>query len=153
MTAAEIAANSHWWWLIAGLVLLSAEMLIPGVYLVWIGLAALMTGLLAFVLPIPAELASFAALSVGATYLGRGWYRNRPVISSDPLLNDRSAQLIGQIVTVVEAIDGGRGRVKVGDGIWSARGAPATMGEQVRVIGYEGQLLIVGPANETVPGL
>lgn len=142
MTPEEIAANSHWWWLIGGFVLLSAEMLVPGVYLVWLGVAALLTGLLAFVLPLPAELASFAALSVGATLLGRGWYRNRPVVSSDPLLNDRGAQLIGQVVTVVEAAEGGRLRVKVGDGVWTARGT-AKAGEQVRIIGSDGQTLIV----------
>lgn len=144
MTPEDFATNSHWCWLIGGLVLLSAEMLIPGVYLVWIGLAALITGLLAFALPVPAELASFAALSVGATLLGRGWYRGRPVVSSDPLLNDRAAQLIGRVVTVVEPIDTGRGRVRVGDGIWSARGtSEAAAGEQVRIIGHDGQLLIV----------
>ncbi|HZF41813.1 MAG TPA: NfeD family protein [Sphingomonadaceae bacterium] len=146
MTPEDIAANSHWWWLIGGLVLLSAEMLVPGVYLVWLGVAALLTGVLAFVLPLPAELASFAALSVGATLVGRGWYRNRPVVTSDPLLNDRAAQLIGTVVTVVEAANDGRLRVKVGDGIWSARGQSAA-GEQVRIIGYEGQTLIVEPLS------
>lgn len=143
MTAAEIAENSHWCWLIGGLVLLSAEMLIPGVYLVWVGLAALITGILAFVLPIPAELATFAVTTVAATYLGRGWYRNRPVVSSDPLLNDRAAQLIGRVVKVIEPVDAGCGRVTVGDGIWSARGEPAAVGTSVRIIGYEGQYLIV----------
>jgi len=143
VTLSDLAANSPLWWMVAGLALLSAELLIPGVYLVWVGLAALVTGLLAFILPIPAELASFALLSVAATYLGRGWYRNRPVVSSDPLLNDRAARLIGEVVTVVEPIDSGRGRVAVGDGMWSARGEPAPTGTQVRVIGYDGQLLIV----------
>lgn len=145
MSGEEIAANSHWLWLVGGLVLLSAEMIAPGVYLLWIGLAALLTGLLAFALPLPAELGAFALLSVAATYLGRGWYRSHPVTSSDPLLNDRSARLIGEIVTVVEAVDDGRGRVTVGDGIWSARGGPAEPGARVRIIGADGQCLIVEP--------
>ena len=143
MSFEEILANSHWWWVTGGLALLAAEMLVPGVFLVWVGVAALITGLLAFVLPVPAELASFAVLSVAATYLGRRWYRDHPVVTSDPLLNDRSAQLIGTVVTVVEAVDAGRGRVKVGDGVWSARGPSAVEGAQVRVIGYDGQQLIV----------
>lgn len=143
MSPDALASNSHWLWLVGGLVLLSAEMLAPGVYLLWIGLAALLTGLLAFFLPIPAELGAFAILSVAATYLGRGWYRGHPVTSSDPLLNDRSARLIGEIVTVIEAVDGGQGRVKVGDGIWSARGGPAEAGARVRVIGADGQCLII----------
>jgi hypothetical protein len=143
MTPEDIAANSHWWWLIGGLVLLSAVMLVPGVYLVWLGVAALLTGVLAFALPLPAELASFAALSVGTTLLGRGWYRTRPVVSSNPLLNDRGAQLIGQVVSVVEAGADGRLRVKVGDGVWTARGTAAQLGQEVRIIGSDGQTLIV----------
>ena len=135
--------DSHWYWLIGGLLLLSAELLVPGVYLVWIGAAALLTGLLALGLPLPAELAAFAGLSVGGVFLGRLWYRDHPVETDDPLLNDRAARLVGEIVTVVEAVDIGRGRVRVGDGVWSARGATAAEGARVLVVGSEGQLLIV----------
>lgn len=137
--------DSHWYWLVGGLLLLSAEMLVPGVYLVWIGGAALLTGLFALGLPFPAELAAFAALSVGGVLGGRRWYREHPVTTSDPLLNDRAARLVGEIVTVVEAVDSGRGRVRVGDGMWSARGPAAAEGARVLVIGSEGQLLIVAP--------
>lgn len=143
MSFEDFVANSHWYWLVGGLGLLALELLAPGVYLVWVGLAALLTGLLAFVVPLPAELATFAVLAVGATLLGRRWYRDHPVVTSDPLLNDRAARLVGEIVTVVEAVDGGRGRVKVGDGVWSARGESAHEGERVRVIDYDGQMLIV----------
>lgn len=143
MSFEDFLANSHWYWLVGGLGLLALELLVPGVYLVWVGLAALLTGLLAFVVPLPAELASFAVFTVGATLLGRRWYRDHPIVTSDPLLNDRAARLVGEIVTVVEAVDGGSGRVKVGDGVWSARGAAAAEGARVRVVDYDGQMLIV----------
>ena len=145
MSFEDFLANSHWYWLVGGLGLLTLEMLLPGVYLVWVGLAALLTGLLAFVVPLPAEIGAFAVLSVAATYLGRRWYHDHPVVSTDPLLNDRAARLVGEIVTVVEPVDGGRGRVVVGDGVWSARGPSAAKGARVRVVDTDGQMLIVEP--------
>ena len=57
--------------------------------------------------------------------VGRRHYERNPVPSSDPLLNDRTARLIGQKVTVVEAIENGEGRVRVGDSVWAARGPDA----------------------------
>lgn len=144
MSVEGIAAQSHWWWLIGGLLLLTLELVAPGVYLVWIGVAALVTGLLALLgLPIGAELAIFAVLTVVATMLGRRWYRDNPVTSSDPLLNDRAARLAGEVVTVLETVGTTEGRVKVGDSVWSARGDPAAPGERVRVIGHEGTYLRV----------
>lgn len=141
-----LAADSHWWWAIAGLILLSAEMLLPGVYLVWIGIAALITAVLALALPVPLQLAAFAGLSLTATGIGRRWYRQNPVPTSDPLLNDRAERLVGQVVTVIEAVDRTCGRVKVGDGVWNARGGPATPGTSVRVMGVDGTCLLVEPA-------
>ena len=59
---------------------------------------------------------------------GRRHYARNPVASDDPLLNDRTARLIGQNVEVVTAIENGEGRVRVGDSVWSARGADAPAG-------------------------
>lgn len=144
MSLEGIAAQSHWWWLIGGLLLLTLELVAPGVYLVWIGAAALITGLLALLgLPIAAELGIFAVLTIVATMLGRRWYHNNPVTSSDPMLNDRAARLTGEVVTVLDAISPTNGRVKVGDSVWSARGEPAEPGERVRIIGHEGTYLRV----------
>ena len=72
-------------------------------------------------------------------------YANRDVNSADPLLNDRSARLVGKIVTVVTPVDDHDGRVRVGDSEWSARGGPAATGERVRVTGVDGNCLLVEP--------
>ncbi|MBH1999286.1 MAG: NfeD family protein, partial [Sphingomonadaceae bacterium] len=116
--------QDHWGWLVFAALLGIAEVMIPGVFLIWIAIAAAITGLVALALPIalPAQLLLFAALSIAAVWGGRRWYVDNPVASTDPLLNDRTARLIGQSVTVVEAISGGEGRVKVGDSVWTARG-------------------------------
>ncbi|MFN5643675.1 MAG: NfeD family protein, partial [Sphingomonadales bacterium] len=60
-----------------------------------------------------------------------------------PKLNDRGARLAGEIVTVVQAIEHGRGRVRVGDSEWNARGDDAPVGAHVRVTGAEGAVLLV----------
>lgn len=39
---------------------------------------------------------------------------------------------VGETVTVVEAISNGRGRVKVGDGVWIAKGPDAAVGKRNR---------------------
>jgi membrane protein implicated in regulation of membrane protease activity len=143
---------NHWfdnlggWWLIAAVLLGGAELLVPGVFLVFLAFAAAVTGvfLLFFPeLPVAAQLLSFAAWSAIAVWIGRRWYRDNPVDSSDPLLNHRVARLLGETVTVVQAIDGGSGRVKVGDSEWIARGPDAPVGARVRVAGADGTALKV----------
>ncbi len=138
----------HWLWLIAAAVLGIAELLMPGVFLIWLAAAAAVTGFAALLVGIPLafQFALFALLSIGAVWFGRRWYANNPVESSDPLLNDRAARLVGETVTVVTAIEGGQGRVRVGDdGVWSARGPDVEVGARVRVVGAEGTCLRVEP--------
>ena len=134
-----------WLWMIGGVVLLIAEIIAPGFFLVFLGSAAIATGLftLLFGLGVPAQLALFALYSLLAVMIGRRVYANAPRNSSNPLLNDRSAQLIGRLVTVTEPVDEHGGRVRVGDGEWSARGGPAAAGERVRIAGVDGNCLKV----------
>jgi membrane protein implicated in regulation of membrane protease activity len=66
------------------------------------------------------------------------------------LLNDRTGRLIGRVVTVVEPVDAHGGRVRVGDGEWSARGGPAAAGEKVRISGVDGNCLTV-ETERTLP--
>lgn len=135
----------HWLWLIAGALLATAEMLVPGVFLIWIGAAAVLTGLLALLLPIGTtpQCLIFAVASVTAIYAGRRYLAANPIPTTDPLLNDKSARLVGSIVTAVEPVDALQGRVKVGDGVWSARGEDAAVGDRLRVVSAEGTVLVV----------
>src|SRR3990170_8726837 len=110
-----------WLWMIGGVVLLIAEIIAPGFFLVFIGAAAMATGAftLLFDLGTASQLALFALYAVLAVMVGRRFYANADVDSSDPLLNDRSGQLVGKVVAVVEAIDEHSGRVRVGDSEWN----------------------------------
>ena len=134
-----------WAWLIGGVVLLIAEIIAPGFFLVFIGAAAMATGLftLLFGLGIVPQVALFALYALLAVMLGRRFYANRHTDSADPLLNDRVGRLVGKVVTVVSDVDEHGGRVRVGDSEWSARGDPAAAGERVRITGVDGNCLKV----------
>jgi membrane protein implicated in regulation of membrane protease activity len=67
--------------------------------------------------------------------------------TDEPDLNSRAAQYIGREVLVEEAIAGGRGKVRVGDTLWSAQGPDAPKGARVKVTGTSGTVLIVEPAT------
>jgi membrane protein implicated in regulation of membrane protease activity len=140
--------DSHWWWLIGAALLGILEIFLPGIFLAWIAAAAALTGIVVALLPIslPFELALFGLLAMAAVFGGRRHYERNPVESSDPMLNDRTARLIGQQVTVVTAIENGEGRVKVGDGVWAARGPDAAAGSRMVVTGADGACLRVAPA-------
>ena len=141
-----------WLWMIGGVLLLIAEIIAPGFFLLFIGAAALATGAFAllFGLGTAAQLALFALYSLIAVMVGRRFYANSSAESSDPFLNDRMARLVGKVVTVVEPVDEHNGRVRVGDGEWSARGGPAAPGERVRITGVDGNCLKV-EVERTVP--
>jgi membrane protein implicated in regulation of membrane protease activity len=110
--------ESSWLWLIGGVVLLIAEVIAPGFFLMFIGAAAIITGIAALVLPIglALQLALFAVMAIViARYGGRRAYASRYDLSTDPLLNDRVGRLLGRVVVVVDAVDSKGGRVRVGD--------------------------------------
>ena len=141
-------------WLIAALVLGIAELAIPGVFLVFLAIAAAITGVATLVLadlPAAGQIASFAVWSVIAVLIGRRWYRDYPVASSDALLNDRAKRMIGDVVTVESAIVDGSGRVRVGDGSWPARGTDAAVGARVRIAGVTNGIVAVEPVGADEP--
>lgn len=146
----------QWMWLLGAIFLGIAELIVPGVFLIWLAAAAALTGLLtlAFGIDLPFQFAVFALLAIAAVYGGRRWYLNNPMPSSDPMLNDRAARLVGRTVVVVAAIENGEGRVKVGDGVWSCRGPDCAEGSRVRIVGADGSCLKVepAPANAAIEG-
>jgi len=139
--------NAHWVWMTLGLVLAGLEMLVPGVYLIWLGMAAIITGILTMGLDLsPAiQLIDFVFLSLIIAFSARRFLKERPIESADPLMNRRGARLVGETATVVQAIEHGSGRVKLGDSEWIAHGPNIGAGEHVRVSGSEGAILLVEP--------
>jgi len=136
-------------WLAAALALAIAELIAPGFFLIFIAAAAALTGFVVLAIPglgwiVQALL--FAAFSAAAVAIGRRWYHRDRLASPSHGLNDRTAKLIGKTVEVCEAIVAGEGRVKVGDGAWSATGPDAPAGALVRITGATGSVLSVALA-------
>ncbi|HEY0290318.1 MAG TPA: NfeD family protein [Pseudomonas sp.] len=137
---------SFWDWLALGTALLILEVFGAGGYLLWIGVAAATVGILTYIVPGMAwelQFLLFAVLSVlTAVYW---WRRQRTVIrqSDQPGLNMRGQELIGHTFTVHDAIIGGRGKIKVNDGVWMVIGPDVPVGSQVRVVSQEGAILKV----------
>ena len=143
-----------WMWLIGGVVLLIAELIAPGYFLMFIGAAAVATGILTLALPlaVAVQFGIFAVLAILIARVGgRRAYASRYDHTSHPMLNDPTARLLGRVVVVTEAVDGDGGRVRVGDGEWSARGAPAAVGDRVRVVDVDGNCLKVEPEHVLPP--
>ena len=139
------ALDAHWHWLAIGLLLAAAEIAVPGVFLIWLAGAALITGVLTWALPIglAMQIVFFAALAIVSVFIGKRYLRANPIAGADPQMNDRGARLIGETVVVTHAIDGGSGRVRQGDSEWLAKGPDAEPGTKMRVAGHEGTVLLV----------
>ena len=138
---------AHWWWLLAAALIGIFEIFIPGVFLVWVAIAAGITGVIVAIVPLslPYQLGVFALLAISAVYAGRRQYERNPVPSSDPNLNERTSRLIGRTVTVENAIQNGQGKVRIGDTLWLARGPDAPAGSQVIITSADGNCLNVDP--------
>ena len=143
------AIEPHYGWLIFAVLLALGELIVPGAFLIWVSAAAAITGIAVAALPmtLAAQFLLFAVLTIGAVLLGRRWYvaTDRPV--ADPLLNDRAARLVGQLVTVVEPVSELRGRVRVGDSEWPARGPALPVGTTARIEAVRDGVLEISAAE------
>jgi hypothetical protein len=138
-----------WNWLIFGFIVMALELIAPGVFLFWFGLAALLVGLVSFVLhpSWQAQLLMFAVFAVAAVPLWRRLLRNNGGASkSNPYLNRRAAALIGRVFTLEKPIIDGFGTVRVDDTIWRVAGPDTPAGSRVKVVQADGANLTVAAA-------
>jgi inner membrane protein len=137
----------HWW--ILALALISIEMVAPGFFLMWIGGAAAVTGLITLIIPsLPweAQFVVFGVLAVASVVGARFYIKRNPIETTDATLNKRGAQYIGRTFSLEEAIVNGTGKVRVGDSVWRAFGPDLPAGDRVKVTGVEGAALKVEKA-------
>jgi len=134
-----------WGWIVAGLVLLGLELFAPGAFLMWLGLAAVVVGLvnLAIVLPWQGAAVLFVVLASIFVLIGRRIAVRRAAAEDDLRLNDRAARLVGLTFPLADAIEGGRGRIRVDDSSWGVEGPDLPAGTIVRVVGHDGVRLKV----------
>ncbi len=153
MTVPFIDDVQFWHWLALGGILGALEILAPGFVLIWLGLAAILVGLLLLVwhdMPFAYQLLAYAVFAVLSVLVWFYWLRSSsPVESDKPGLNRRAEQLIGRKAPVVDAIVNGRGRIKLGDGTWAVSGPDLPAGHMVEVTDTDGALLHVKPVEQT----
>ena len=139
-----------WNWFIVGLLLMISELTAPGVFIVWVGLAAVATGVVAFFAPtleLSVELVIFSGFSLAFVFMG--WFVYGKVFGKSsekalPMLNEGARDFIGKLYPLVEALKDGQGKVKVGDTVWLVRSdEKINVGEMVRVKDVDGIVLIV----------
>ncbi len=145
-----------WNWMAFGFVLLALEILIPGVFLLWIGIAAILTGVVSLQLwywemwAWQAQVLLFLVLSLISAYIGHRFGGSKKARSDQPLLNQRGAQLLGRTATLTEPISNGRGRIQLGDTLWRVSGPDLPAGARVKVAGVaESDLELVVEPVET----
>lgn len=138
-----------WNWLIFGVVLMALELLAPGAFLFWLGLAALLVGLLSFVIN-PSwqmQILMFAIFAAATVPLWRRLARsNKAVSQSNPFLNKRADALVGRVFTLEKPIIDGTGTVRIDDTIWRVAGPDTPAGSRVRIVQADGASLTVTAA-------
>lgn len=143
--------NAEWLWWSAGVLLLVGEMLIPGVYLLWIGLAAAATGVFAWMMPaLGYEIHGliFALLAIVSIYIGNRFVYKSTQETGEPHVNLRGQKFVGRKFEVVEAIRNGHGHVQVGDSRWLAAGPDMAKGTIAHVTAVDGTVLVVEPVQD-----
>jgi len=147
-----IAELGPWSWWVLGMLLLAAELVMPGVFLVWIGLGAILTGAVSLLLwdagfwTWQVQSLVFAASAVVFTFAGRRYFSRLETESDQPLLNQRGASLVGRTAVLAEPIREGRGRIRLDDTFWVVSGPDLPGGARVRIVSSNGRDLMVEEA-------
>jgi membrane protein implicated in regulation of membrane protease activity len=143
----EFFANQGGWgWALAGIILVGLEMFAPGMFLIWLGLAAFLTSLLVglFGLGWQASALAFAILAVASVVTGRRLSRTgRDLPEGARHLNARGQQLIGQSFRLDRPLMNGEGQLKIGDSVWRITGPDMVAGANVKVMRVDGATLVV----------
>jgi membrane protein implicated in regulation of membrane protease activity len=138
-----------WNWLIFGLILMALELAAPGVFLFWLGLAALLVGLVSFAFT-PSwqvQILMFAVFATAAVPVYRRLARSNSAASADnPFLNKRTDALVGRVFTLEKPIVDGAGTVRIDDTVWRVAGPDAPAGSRVRIVQADGASLTVAAA-------
>ena len=138
------------WWTVA-LLLIVAEIFAPGVFMLWLGIAAAVMGTILLLTGAGMSYLWQAVMFGALAFISVGVYwkflRGKEPVSDQPLLNQKAAQLVGRVVPLLEPIVNGRGKVQIGDALWTVRGDDAPAGTRMLIHAINGMNLEVRPAE------
>lgn len=145
---AFVAQYGAWAWIVGGLVLLGLELVVPGGFLLWLGVSGIVTGLITMIQPLDWTLQwlIFGVLGLASISMWLRFVRNRGHMSDRPYLNRRAERFIGHEAVLDEPIVDGFGRLVLGDTVWRVSGPELPSGQRVRIIGSDGAVLQVEAA-------
>jgi membrane protein implicated in regulation of membrane protease activity len=138
-----------WYWWIAGVILLGLEMMIPGTFMLWLGVAATAVGFIVLIFPAldwQIQLTLFGVLSIISVIGWLQWRSRHPGTDAPSTLNRRAEQYVGQVFTLDQATTNGHGRVRVEDTSWkiaTVDGGDLAEGAKARVTATDGIVLKV----------
>jgi hypothetical protein len=138
-----------WNWFILGGILLAIEVLAPGKFMLWLGLSALLVGIISLFVDWPWQM-QFVAFAVFAIASIPIWHRVGRRIEApvdQPFLNRRSEAFVGQVFTLEKPIVNGSGTVRIGDTVWRVTGPDVSAGSRVKVTRADGATLFVEPST------
>ena len=153
-----IAQNGGWAWVAGGLALLGIELVAPGAFAIWAGLAALSVGVITLAdLSVgwwgwQSQVTVFAVLSVMFAFAAKRTLDYGATDADDGDLNQPARRLVGRTGPLLDPISGGEGRVKLGDTLWRVQGPDMPAGSRVRVVGEDRGTLLVEPAEGAIEG-
>jgi inner membrane protein len=145
-----VASLGTWNWFIAGGLLLILEVLAPGVFMLWLGLAALLVGLISLAVDWTwqAQFIAFAAFAVAAIPLWRRLARSVEAPTDQPFLNRRAEALVGRVFTLEKPIVDGAGTLRIDDSFWRITGADSPAGSRVKIARVDGGALHVSVVRD-----
>ncbi|MCC6133999.1 MAG: NfeD family protein [Candidatus Contendobacter sp.] len=135
---------AYWNWWLLGVALMAIEAIAPGFFFLWMGVAALLVGLLLTLLPMAwtYQVLLFAVLSVGSIVAWRLRLRRHPTQTQDSLLNRRGHQYVGRVFTLEAPVVNGYGKIRVDDSTWKvAVNQDCPAGARLRIVGADGVIL------------
>src|SRR5262249_32171619 len=143
-------ALGFWDWFIAGGLLLVLEVLAPGVFMLWLGLAALLVGLISIFVgwSWQAQFIAFALFSVAAIPLWLRLSRQGATPTDQPVLHRPAQAPLGRLFTLERPIVDGSGTLPIDDTVWRITGADLPAGSRVKVARVDGTALHVELVRE-----
>lgn len=139
-----------WSWWLVGLILLGLEVVAPGTFFLWFGVAALIVGAISLLVDWgwQAQTITFVILAVASIVASRLFLRRETFTqSTEPALNQRAARYMGRSYVLREPIVEGEGRLHIDDTMWRISGPDSGAGTKVKIVRSEGARLFVEPES------
>ena len=149
ITLFDLGALGPWAWIIAGAVLLALELAVPGAFMMWLGIAAALVGVISLAIDWSWQwqCVAFAVFAVASVPLWRRFAHQVERQNQSPMLNRRTEALVGRVCTLEKPIVDGTGIVRIDDTVWRVHGPDRPAGSRVRITRADGASLAVEPSG------